>query len=212
MDRLSALGRGTQIMLLGSVLLLIDTFLPWQKFGNEEIREAVEAVGGDLSPSAWRGFLGWVMGLILIVLLAWLAVRIASVNIPLPVSTAMTAGLLGTLILFFALIKNLADDESTIWSYIGVGLAVVIAVGAWQQIQEAGGMETLRSEIPSMPSATAAGSGTAAAMTPPTPPETPTTAPPTTPPTPDSTPAPQPPDQTTPPPSEPPPASTDPTR
>ena len=212
MDRLSALGRGTQIMLLGSVLLLIDTFLPWQKFGNEEIREAVEAVGGDLSPSAWRGFLGWVMGLILIVLLAWLAVRIASVNIPLPVSTAMTAGLLGTLILFFALIKNLADDESTIWSYIGVGLAVVIAVGAWQQIQEAGGMETLRSEIPSMPSATAAGSGTAAATTPPAPPETPTTAPPTTPPTPDSTPAPPPPDQTTPPPSEPPPASTDPTR
>jgi hypothetical protein len=86
------------------------------------------------------------------VLIAWLIVRLASVNIPLPVSTAMTAALLGTLILIFAIIKLLTVlGDATIWAWIGLALAVVIAVGAFQIVQEAGGVEQLRSEIPSMP-------------------------------------------------------------
>ena len=98
--------------------------------------------------SAWDNFLGIVLGLLTIMLLAWIAVRLASVDIPLPVSTAMTAALLGVLIVFFAVVKNLTDDYSTIWSYIGVVLAIIIAVGAFQTVQEAGGVETLKSEIP----------------------------------------------------------------
>jgi hypothetical protein len=150
MDRLSALSRGAQIMLVAGVLLFISLFLPWQEFGTDEQREVVEAFGADLSPSAWHGFWGWVLGLLTIILLAWLVVRIAAVDIPLPVSSAMLAGLLGTLILFFAVIKNLVDDESTIWSYIGVLLAIGVAVGAWMQIQEAGGVDTLKTEASSM--------------------------------------------------------------
>jgi hypothetical protein len=160
MDRLSALSRGTQIMLVGAVLLLIVMFFTWQDYGP-----------AVLEFNAWRGFAGWVLGLLVIVLLAWIVVRIVSVDIPLPVSTAMTAALLGTLILFFAVIKNLFDDESTIWSYIGVVLAILIAVGAWQQVQEAGGVDTLKSEIPSRPATgTAASTQTAPpAETPPAP-------------------------------------------
>jgi hypothetical protein len=167
MDRLSALSRGAQIMLGAGVLLFIDLFLPWQSFDLPE-------PFSDVTRSGWHGFWGVVLGLLLIVLLAWLVVRIAAVDIPLPVSSAMTAGLLGTLILFFAVIKNLVDDESTIWSYIGVVLAIAIAYGAWMQIQEAGGVDTLKSEATSRrPPAGDAGAGTTAGTAPPTPPAPP---------------------------------------
>jgi hypothetical protein len=150
MDRFNALGRGAQIMLIGGVLLLIDMFLPWQDF---DVGGLADELGVDASFSGWRGFAGVVLGLLTIVMLAWLIVRLASVNIPLPVSTAMTGALLGTLVLLFAIIKILTilGDEATIWAWIGLALAVVIAVGAFQVVQEAGGVDQLRTEIPSMP-------------------------------------------------------------
>jgi len=152
MEKFNALGRGTQLMLVGAVLLLIDLFLPWQDFNFGGV---ADALGVDASFSGWRGFAGVILGLLTIVLLAWIIVRVASVNIPLPVSTAMTAALIGTLILIFAVIKILTilGDESTIWSWIGLGLAILIAVGAFQTVQEAGGVETLKSEASSMGSA-----------------------------------------------------------
>jgi len=144
MERFNALGRGTQIMLVAGVLLFIDLFFRWQ-----EVEFDLGPLGeGSAGVSAWDNFLGIVLGLLTIVLLAWIAVRLASVDIPLPVSTAMTAALLGVLIVFFAVLKNLVDDYSTIWSYIGVGLAIVIAIGAFQTVQEAGGVDTLKSEMP----------------------------------------------------------------
>jgi hypothetical protein len=150
MDRFNALGRGAQIMLVAGVLLLIDLFLPWQDF---DVGGIADELGVDATFSGWRGFAGVVLGLLTIVLLAWLIVRLASVDIPLPVSTAMTAALLGVLILIFAIIKLLTilGDEQTIWAWIGVVLAIAVAVGAFQAVQEAGGVETLRSEIPNMP-------------------------------------------------------------
>jgi hypothetical protein len=155
MEKFNALGRGTQLMLVGAVLLLIDLFLPWQDFNFGGV---ADALGVDASFSGWRGFAGVILGLLTIVLLAWIIVRVASVNIPLPVSTAMTAALIGTLILIFAVIKILTilGDESTIWSWIGLGLAILIAVGAFQTVQEAGGVETLKSEASSMGSASGA--------------------------------------------------------
>ena len=163
-------------MLIGGILLLIDLFLPWQDFGNE----FSDAVGVDASFSGWRGFGGVMVGLLTIVLLAWVIVRLASVNIPLPVSTAMTAAIIGTLILIFTIIKLLTilGDEATIWAWVGLALAIVIAVGAFRTVQEAGGVDTLRSEASSL-SSSVGSSGTAAApaagapaATPPPPAET----------------------------------------
>ena len=98
----------------------------------------------------------------MIILLAWLIVRIASVDIPLPVSTAMSAAVIAVLILIFAVIKLLTilGDETTIWAWIGVALAIVIAVGAFQAVNEAGGVDTLRSEASALGSS--AGGTTAA--------------------------------------------------
>ena len=67
--------------------------------------------------------------LLTIVLIAWIVARLAAVDIPIPVSAAMTGAVLAFLIFAFALIKNLADDYSTFWSYIGVALAALIAGG-----------------------------------------------------------------------------------
>jgi hypothetical protein len=144
MERFNALGRGTQLMLVGAVLLFIDLFFTWQ--------DSEEVLGTDVpvSLNGWEG-IGLLLGILTVVLLAWIIVRLASVNIPLPVSTAMTAALIGTLILIFAVIKLLTvlGNDATIWAWIGLALAVVIAAGAFMTVQEAGGVETLRSEIPS---------------------------------------------------------------
>ena len=109
-------------------------------------------IGRRRAFSGWRGFGGVLVGLLTIVLLAWLIVRLASVNIPLPVSTAMSAAVLGTLILIFTVIKLLTilGDEATIWAWVGLVLAIVIAVGAFMTVQEAGGVETLRTEASSL--------------------------------------------------------------
>ena len=127
MERFNALGRGAQLMLIAGVLLFIDLFLPWQDFD----------VGGIADELAWTrrsavgAVSGVVLGLLTIVLLAWLAVRLASVNIPLPVSTAMTGALIGALIAAFGVIKLLTilGDEATIWAWIGTILAILVAVG-----------------------------------------------------------------------------------
>jgi len=168
MERFNALGRGMQLMLVGGVLLLITTFFNWQ-----EIEFDLGPLGeGSAGQSAWNGFWGIVMGLLTIVLLAWIVARLAAVEIPLPVSTAMTAAVLAFLILAFAVIKNLVDDYSTFWSYLGIVFAAAIAVGAWLHIQESGGMDTLRSEMPG-PTSPAATTSPAASPPPPPPPAAP---------------------------------------
>ena len=181
-------------MLVASVLLLIDLFLPWQDFGVSE------AIGVDIddSFSGWRGFAGVVLGLLTIVTLAWLVVRLMAVNIPLPVSSAMTAALLGVLVAAFGIIKLLSilGDEQTIWAWIGVILAILVAVGAYMQVQEAGGVETLKGEVSTMQAST----GTQSAPPPPAaeqapPPEPAATPPPAEPAPPAEPSAPAPPDE-----------------
>ncbi len=151
MERFSALSRGAQLMFIGSILLLIDSFLSWQSYDGpgSEFAEQL-GVSDELSRNAWHG-VGVIMGLLVIVLIAWLVVRLAAADVKLPVSDAMTGAVLGILILIFTIIKILADNEyRTIWAWVGLGLAVVIAVGAWMSVQEAGGVNTLKSEATSM--------------------------------------------------------------
>jgi hypothetical protein len=157
MDRFNALGRGAQLMLVSSVLLLISLFLPWQDF---DVGGLADELGVDASFSGWRGFAGVVLGLLTIVTIAWLVVRLLSVNIPLPVSTAMTGALLGVLVAAFGIIKLLSilGDEQTIWAWIGTILAILVAVGAYLQVQEAGGMDTLRTEASTLSTSTSTSS------------------------------------------------------
>jgi hypothetical protein len=167
MDRFNALGRGAQLMLIGGVLLFIDMFFAWQSVDLGPL--------GDYTRKGWYGAAGVILGILVIILLAWLIVRLASVNIPLPVSTAMSAAVIGVLILIFAIIKLLSilGDSQTIWAWIGVALAIVIVVGAFMAVQEAGGVETLRTEAGSLQSSMSSSTAAGAASTSPPPPAQP---------------------------------------
>jgi hypothetical protein len=156
MERFNALGRGAQLMLIGGVLLFIDMFFAWQSIDLGPL--------GDYSRKGWYGAAGVILGILTIILLAWLIVRIASVNIPLPVSTAMSAAVISVLVLIFAIIKLLTilGDETTIWAWIGLALAIVVAVGGFMVVQEAGGVESLKSEASSLSSSMGGGAAAAA--------------------------------------------------
>jgi hypothetical protein len=136
MERFTALSRGTQLILAAGVLLLIDTFLPWQDFGGGGLGEIAEEFGADLSLSAWHGFFGYVMGLLTIALLVWFGLKIAQVALPVEIPEKQVVLGVGVAILAAAVIKNLDDAESTIWAYIGVLLAAGIAAGAYLYWQE----------------------------------------------------------------------------
>jgi hypothetical protein len=143
MDRFNAFSRGTQLMLAAGVLLLVDTFLNWQ---------TVKALGIELgSVNAWHGFWGVLLGLLVIALLAWFAATMAGVTMQLPVSETLLTAVLGALIFVFALLKVLTDDFSTVWAWIGVVLGGLVAAGAWLRVQEAGGMDALRTEATFLP-------------------------------------------------------------
>jgi hypothetical protein len=151
MDNLRALGRGTQIMFVAAVLLLIDSFLRWEKVDLGAL--------GTHGWSGWHGFFGVVMGILTIILIARIAARLAAVDVPIPLSFATTSFVLGVLIAICAILRFLTVDlDRTIWAWIGAVLAIIVAVGAWLEVQEAGGMEHLKSEASSL-----GGSGGAAA-------------------------------------------------
>jgi hypothetical protein len=172
MERFNALGRGAQIMLVSSVLLLIISFFNWQ-----EVEFDLGPLGeGSAGVSAWDDLGGILMGILTIVLLARIIANLAAVNLPIPVSFAMTSAVLAFLIFALALIKNLTDDYSTWASYVGVVLAALIAVGAWMEIQAAGGVESLKTEATSFGSS--GGAATATMGGPPEAPPPPQAAPP----------------------------------
>ena len=168
MPNLSTLSRGTQLLVGAGVLLLIDTFLDWQ---------SVDVGPFSVGENAWSGFWGIIMGLALILLLAWVIARIFDVKLPAELPEGLIVVGLGALVFLFALLKNLIDDYSTIWSYIGVLLAAAVAYGAWLRYQETGGtLDSLRASMPARQTAStspAAPSEPIAPTTTPTPPSAP---------------------------------------
>jgi hypothetical protein len=129
MDLVKRLPLGRQLILGAGVLLLIDTFLPWQKISLGPFSH---------SWSAWHGFWGVLLGLLTIAILAWVAARALGVELPVNVPDGVTTVALGVLILLFAVIKNLVDDFSAWGSYLGVVLAIGVAAGAWMVFQSSG--------------------------------------------------------------------------
>jgi hypothetical protein len=147
MEQLKGLPLGRQLILGAGVLLLIDTFLHWQ---------SVDIGPFTASRNGWHGFWGVLLGLLTIALVAWVAARAFDVELPMEIPEGLTSLVLGVLIVAFALIKNLTDDYSTLWSYIGIVLAAIVAYGAWLVYQSSGepmpGMGSSRASSPPPPS------------------------------------------------------------
>ena len=74
MERFNALSRGSKVMLIAGVLLLIDTFFAWQQVEVEEF-------GIEASQNAWHGFWGVLLGLLTIAMIAWIVAGAMGVDL-----------------------------------------------------------------------------------------------------------------------------------
>jgi hypothetical protein len=126
---LSKLTLPSKLIIGAGVLLLIDSFFHWQEVSFGPISAGV---------SMWHG-LGVLIGLLLLVILAWEAAQIAGIKINFgPLSSSMATFGLSALLVLFTLIKVISNDYVAKWAWIGLVLSVGIAVGAWLRMQAAG--------------------------------------------------------------------------
>lgn len=143
---LSKLTLGSKLVFGAGVLLLIDSFLDWQALG-------------PFSWSMWHGW-GVLVGLLLLAVLAWEGAQLAGMSISFgSLSASMLTAALAALLVLFTLIKVLTNDYVASWAWIGLVLTIVMAAGAWLNMQAAGeSLSDLKSSVTA-----AASSATAAA-------------------------------------------------
>ncbi|HMG31491.1 MAG TPA: hypothetical protein VK585_15370 [Jiangellaceae bacterium] len=121
----------------GAVLLFIDLFLPWLSISVEDL---------DISASAnaWDSGLGTLIGILLIVLIAWEVLRLTG-NAPEfgmkhDLVTAVLAGVIAllTLFLFFDVL-----GDTGIGAWLGLILLIVMGYVAYLAFAAAGGREAI---------------------------------------------------------------------
>ena len=148
MDRMST---ADKMLAVGSVLLLIFSFFPWQQVCASDIVGDISDVIGDVcgSASMWSGsgsFAGVITGLLLIALIIVMILSMtgsmASMNMG-SMSPDKLVGFLGLGVAGFGLLKFLfALFNQVAWAaFVGLVLLVVIGYGAWQKVQASGGFE-----------------------------------------------------------------------
>jgi hypothetical protein len=133
---LSRMSTASKILLGGSLLYLIDSFLPWQ-------RSCV--TGGGLiadfcvSVSLWDG-VGFIAALLAILILIMEVLVVANVEVNIGdarTRSMIEAGLAGG-VLLFTILKILIDNEALyIWAWVGLILALAIGYGGYLRWTEA---------------------------------------------------------------------------
>ena len=127
MARFKALSLGTQLVLVGGPLLLLSLFFTWQHVEVDYGQAGVATIALD-GFDAW----GLLLALLTIALLTIVALRaLSDVEMSDGVPWhSITLGL-GLGVLAVAVLKNLTDAGSTWASYGFVGLAALVALGAF---------------------------------------------------------------------------------
>ncbi len=130
---LSNLRSADRILLVSSLLLVIDSFLPWQ-------HRCVAGLCAGTS-SAWggtAGFLGILMGVCVLALLVYVVAGAAGAvgglgSIGVRIGTLIAGG-----VVFFGLLKFLVSvfDHGAPFAWFGFVLLIVIAYGAYMRTQE----------------------------------------------------------------------------
>ncbi|MEO8476436.1 MAG: hypothetical protein ABI572_05210 [Actinomycetota bacterium] len=124
---MASMSMATKGVLITGILLLIDSFLPWQKFCAE-----ITGVQTFCAKwSAWNGsggFFGLMMGIALIVLLLFEGSQLANMNMnmQLPVSRAKAAAYLGFAVVVFGLLKFLLVLTSEVSAGFGAWIGVIL--------------------------------------------------------------------------------------
>ena len=148
---MSKMSTAEKVLAVSSILLLIDSFLPWQR-SCSALGELGELIGQEdvcFSLSAWSGsggIFGVLMGLLTVVLIVAgvLSMTDAMKNVNMgSMSPDKTLGFIGLAVVVFGLLKFLfVLTESPAWgAFIGLVLLVAIGWGAWQKIQSSGGFQ-----------------------------------------------------------------------
>jgi len=131
---LRGLSTGRQLLLGGGLLLFIDLFLHWQQACGPGVLSNI-----CVSRTGWHG-IGILVGLLTLAMIAWEAIGAFAVdlgdafrNLP---TTLISVGLAAAVTLF-TIIEFLTHNEIRHWpAWIGLILAIVIAVGGYLRFTE----------------------------------------------------------------------------
>jgi hypothetical protein len=138
---LAGLTTASKIMLVSGILLLIDSFLSWQRV----CIDLGDFGGGCAGVSAWGGsggFAGVIMGILLIVLLIWEVVQLANMagNIQIGIAPTKGSAYLGFAVVGFGVLKFVivlfSSVKPSIFGWIGLVLLVILGYGSWMKYQE----------------------------------------------------------------------------
>jgi hypothetical protein len=133
---MTRLSTADKILLVGSILLFIDSFLSWQKACASVLNVRVFCA----SANAWGGngsFAGVLMAILALILFLFVGASALGVSMPnVPVPTVAAGLAAGTAV--FGLIKFLfaVTNHGSYGAWIGLILAIVIGYGAYMKMQE----------------------------------------------------------------------------
>lgn len=141
---MSKLTTADKLVLGGGILLLLDSFLSWQKVC---VSDLVGSLGGLANfcgkANAWGGngsFFGLLMGLLLIILIVWEVMQIGGMagNVKMPVSASKGTAYLGFGAVVFGLLKFIlaVTNHGALFAYVGLILILAVGYGAWMKFQE----------------------------------------------------------------------------
>jgi hypothetical protein len=148
---MSKMSTAEKLLAGGSILLLIDSFFPWQKVCASDVLGDLADLVGDACGSAtmWGGdggFAGIIAGLLAIALIVVgvlsMTGGMANMNMG-TMSADKLTGFLGLGVAAFGLLKFLIVLFSDVgWAaFVGLVLLVAIGWGAWEKVQSSGGFQ-----------------------------------------------------------------------
>jgi len=143
MEMLKKLSLNAQLVLLGSILYVIISFLHWQAVGTSLV---------TYTRNEWNG-VGIIAGLLVLLLLAWELARGFELKIAIgSMSPAVVSVVLAEALLIFTVIKFLSVDFRAYGAWVGLVLSIGIGVIAFVRGKEEGA---------AMPAAAKSGGATA---------------------------------------------------
>jgi hypothetical protein len=130
MDMLRKLPREVQVVLGGSLLYLLFSFLDWQQ---------VSFLGAHAGISEWHG-IGVIAGLLALALLLWEGARLLGLRIEFgPITAGLGSIGLALLLLVFTVITFLTHNEARHWpAWLGLLLSIVITIAAFRRARAEG--------------------------------------------------------------------------
>ena len=155
---MSRMSTASKILLGGSLLLLLDSFIfSWQKvcvdFGD---LSGLVGDGACYTASMWSGSAGWaglITGLLAIALLVWEGMQLVGQRIDVGQPASKISAYLGFGVLIFGVLKFvlIVTEEPALGAFIGLVLILAIGYGAWMRFQEPVSVTTAGPAAPTPP-------------------------------------------------------------